>query len=297
MRKILVAMALSLSGCGVAEHMGSSNCSGDLKELCLNIFGGRQDLVQADLINRNIADISENKKRIDVLESQMNVAYNQISTLESALTSQGLNLQNQIDSLVTAIGALQANDEDLQDQIGVLSSQISAVQDDVLSLQNNVSSLQGDTSNLQTSVNNLQFGLYGLGITVAGITVQNLVQTHQIDQLQNQINTVNGNLNSLTNQVNSLQTASNTYMTQLAVLNGYINIVAIYDPCGTQNNTWNEVFLKLSNGKYLASFSDNQSGLNTRFVVMKDGNYRTTDNTNCNFTVSSNGTIISNERN
>ena len=79
-------------------------------------------------------------------------------------------------------------------------------------------------------------------------------------------------------------------------LQGYQNIVAIYDPCG-QQGLYNEVFLKLSSGHYLASFSDNTSGTNTRFVVLTDGSFATTDGTHCYFTMSNNGTIISNEHN
>lgn len=64
------------------------------------------------------------------------------------------------------------------------------------------------------------------------------------------------------------------------------SVVEIVDPCGQQHpNGYDEVILKLGNGQYLASFSDNANGLNTRFGVLPPGNYRTTDGTNCNFTI------------
>lgn len=63
------------------------------------------------------------------------------------------------------------------------------------------------------------------------------------------------------------------------------NIVEIIDPCGDTPNKYDEVILKLGNGTYLASFSDNANGLNTRFSILLPGNYRTTDGTNCNFTL------------
>jgi hypothetical protein len=63
-------------------------------------------------------------------------------------------------------------------------------------------------------------------------------------------------------------------------------VVEIIDPCGAQHpNGYDEVILKLGNGKYLASFSDNVNGLNTRLGVLPSGNYVTTDSTNCRFSI------------
>lgn len=61
--------------------------------------------------------------------------------------------------------------------------------------------------------------------------------------------------------------------------------VSIVDPCGTKPNTWNEVFLQLYDGSLLASFSDNASGLNTRFSLITPGNYVTSDGDMCYFTI------------
>ena len=63
-------------------------------------------------------------------------------------------------------------------------------------------------------------------------------------------------------------------------------VIEIIDPCGAQQaQGFDEVILKLGNGKYLASFSDNANGKNTRFGLLPHGNYQTTDGTNCNFTI------------
>lgn len=136
----------------------------------------------------------------------------------------------------------------------------------------------------------------------------------QIDELQLDVSNIRNDLisidsaiaatnSSLASQdvstqaaVNALQGQQASMLAQLAVLQGYTGIVAIYNPCGVQTAA-DEVFLKLTSGKYLASFSDNANGLNTRFSVLYDGTFRTTDASNCNFTVSGNGTIISNEHN
>lgn len=71
--------------------------------------------------------------------------------------------------------------------------------------------------------------------------------------------------------------------------------VGILDPCGATPGYFNEVFLKLANGQYVASFSDNANGKNTRLALLTDGNFVTTDGTSCYFTVSGAGTVISNE--
>lgn len=63
------------------------------------------------------------------------------------------------------------------------------------------------------------------------------------------------------------------------------SVVEIIDPCGDAENVYDEVILKLGNGTYLASFSDNASGLNTRFGILPPGTYQTTDGTNCIFTL------------
>lgn len=63
-------------------------------------------------------------------------------------------------------------------------------------------------------------------------------------------------------------------------------IVSIVDPCGPQHpQGFDEVILKLGNGTYLSSFSDNANGKNTRFGILPNGNYTTTDGTECHFSL------------
>lgn len=71
--------------------------------------------------------------------------------------------------------------------------------------------------------------------------------------------------------------------------------VAIYDPCGNTSGIYDEVFLKLANGKYIAVFSDKANGENTRLSLLEDGNYVTTEGSRCYFSVKDNGTTIFNE--
>jgi hypothetical protein len=67
--------------------------------------------------------------------------------------------------------------------------------------------------------------------------------------------------------------------------NSTYSIVEVVDPCPTLNGAHDEVLLKLGNGTYLASFSDNISGYNTRFSIISNGSYATTDGTGCSFTI------------
>lgn len=63
-------------------------------------------------------------------------------------------------------------------------------------------------------------------------------------------------------------------------------ITEIIDPCGPEHPSgFDEVILKVGEDKYLASFSDNANGKNTRFGLLPPGNYQTTDGTGCNFTL------------
>ena len=57
-----------------------------------------------------------------------------------------------------------------------------------------------------------------------------------------------------------------------------------------------EQLLCLSGGQVLASFSDNISGLNTRFAFLSDGNYMNSDGSGCQFSVqiqSDSSTLVS----
>ncbi|MEQ1724206.1 MAG: hypothetical protein ABL930_13630 [Pseudobdellovibrio sp.] len=65
-----------------------------------------------------------------------------------------------------------------------------------------------------------------------------------------------------------------------AASTGY-NIVKVIDPCGTQT-TFDEVLLQFANGDILGHYSD---GAKQHFSLIPPGNYRTTDNTKCYFTI------------
>lgn len=153
-------------------------------------------------------------------------------------------------------------------------------------LQNQVNDLKSRADHDETAINDLYARLNALNSALASTNAQLISLGSQ---------QASGNA-ALQGAITTLQGQQATLMVQIATLQGYKNIVAIKDPCGTQG-AYNEVFLQLANGNYLASFSDNANGLNTRFTVLTDGTFTTTDGTHCSFTVSGGGKIISNEHN
>lgn len=193
----------------------------------------------------------------------------------------GCGLQNQINDLKDRAGTDEGQINDLRNQIGVLEAQTSATVTLLNGVLTNVSMLQTTLTALQTQV-----------AAAATQTEANNLQS-QIDTLTSMLNNVE---NDPVNGITALQSKLNTNTIAIAVLQGYHNIVDFKDPCGSQGS-YNEIFLHLSDGTYVASFSDNASGSNTRFAKLTDGNFVTTDGTHCYFTVSGNGTIISNEHN
>lgn len=67
-------------------------------------------------------------------------------------------------------------------------------------------------------------------------------------------------------------------------------IVGVVDPCGPQS-FYDEVFMRLTNGKLIALFTDNVHGDNPRLSQIGDGSFMTTDGTNCYFTISTSSGI------
>lgn len=70
-----------------------------------------------------------------------------------------------------------------------------------------------------------------------------------------------------------------------------MSIVAVLDPCGDKAGVFDEVLLKMQNNTIVSSFSDNVSGLNTRFSILGAGSYKTTDGSNCFFSVDALGNL------
>lgn len=122
---------------------------------------------------------------------------------------------------------------------------------------------------------------------------------NQISVLSNSVSNDSGlspeQVESINNQITALSLQTQEITVQLASVQGFSGIIGIKDPCGAQHGL-NQVLLHLSDGRYLSSYSDNETGRNTRFVILLDGTYRTTDGTHCVYDVTNYGTVITNER-
>jgi hypothetical protein len=65
------------------------------------------------------------------------------------------------------------------------------------------------------------------------------------------------------------------------------------DPCGNAPGIFDELLLVFADGSLLATVSDNANGKNTRLAEVPDGSWTTTDDSGCNFTVSTSGSMRS----
>lgn len=163
----------------------------------------------------------------------------------------------------------------LQNQINHLRKKSNEAETRVAILQNRVLDIEG---NIQNSLALVTGRINSLALTIANTPTLTTVEA-----------------DAITAQITALQLNANDLITQLAVVQGVTGIVGIRTPCGASPGL-NEVILRLNDGRYLSSYSDNPNGTNTRFIILLDGTYRTTDGRRCVYTVSNYGTVISNER-
>lgn len=163
----------------------------------------------------------------------------------------------------------------LQDQVNELRKKSNQAETRISILQNRVLDIEG---NIQNSLATVTTRINSLAGAVANTPTLTTVEA-----------------DAITAQITALQLNAHDLLTQLAIVQGYVGIVGIKTPCGPAPGL-NEVLLRLSDGRFLASHSDNASGTNTRFIVLLDGLYRTNDGRRCVYTVSNYGTVISNER-
>lgn len=70
------------------------------------------------------------------------------------------------------------------------------------------------------------------------------------------------------------------------------SIVSVVDPCGDAPGRIDEVILRMANNQLLSLFADSSSGTNPRLGILTPGSYRTTDGSNCFFTIDSSLNII-----
>jgi len=198
---------------------------------------------------------------------------------------------------MSACGSLRANCKLEGQTCDTLFGKNTLEQDERISdLEKSVASLQQDLQTVKLQSNNLSVNydmleseltnnytlLYQLQNTVSS----NYTYVQQMNAtLNNSINNLQIQLNNQNNLINGQQTQINNILSQLATLNGYNNITGFFNPCGDKSGKIDEVFIQLSSGEMLASFSDNGSALTTRFALLSPGSFETTDGTSCYFNV------------
>lgn len=124
----------------------------------------------------------------------------------------------------------------------------------------------------------LNSALAGLLITLESLGATSDAMQLQLDALQLQLVALEASQEQAEDNITSI-------LIDLAVLQGYTHVAEILNPCGDAPGIVDEVLLKLSTGEILASFSANQSGLNTRFSIIGNGTYSVTDGSVCTFTI------------
>lgn len=141
---------------------------------------------------------------------------------------------------------------------------------------------------LQLEINNLSSHIINISSELLNLQSQIDVNTNEILDLQSELNSLNANQTLLQNQINSVQANVTTLMIQILNVTNSTNVTSIVDPCGNGPG-FDEVLLKMSDGKYVAYFQHGNNRMLT--VLQNNSSYQTTDEQICNFSLNSNGVI------
>lgn len=165
----------------------------------------------------------------------------------------------------------EAKDKEQDAAIKEFRGQLKAVQDQqemLLYMINSLSNMVGgQVQDLRDDVTLLAQGLS----TLQGSMVNGYYSKTQIDSF---ISTINGDIQS--------------FMSQLAVLQGYDTVTQIVSPCGITTGYY-EVLLRTAQGHIIAYFEkDGQRYL----TPLAAGTYSTTDGRGCTFTLQPGGSIV-----
>lgn len=187
------------------------------------------------------------------------------------------DIQHQIDELKSRVIALENQNALIITQIDQNESEIVTNTSTILSLQSQINLINSILPTLadQNAIFALQASL---------ITTNN-----NITALENRVTALESQIGSPITGLQAIITNNTVQITQL--MNNH-NVTKIVDPCGNGPG-YDEVFFRTTTGKLIASFSDNASGLNTRFSELVPGTFSTTDGTGCIFTVNPDMSITS----
>ena len=265
---ILLPLLLLLTSCGSLKD----NCRLG-NQTCRTLFGA-SDFENDTNLEELEARIRANEKDIKSLQSLVNALLTSVFNIEANIV-QNEGLISALQGQVTLLNGSQASQDAL----------IDALQNSNLSLLSQINTLQGSQGTQDASIAALQAAVAANDTQILALQNGQVTQDAAIANLNTSVvnlNTVNNNQNVL---LTSQQTQITNSLVSIATLEGYNNITSIQDPCGDRVSVYDEVFLVLSSGEMLASFSDNANGLNTRFAKLTPGSFTTTDNSFCYFTV------------
>ena len=179
-------------------------------------------------------------------------------------------------------------DVNQNEELNNLKRRMTDLEADFNSLSYSIDIMSNEVVSLSVLTESLQFQMDQM-IILNATGEYNLHQ--QIDNLSSQINNNNISLTNIITQLNITQNNLNELVIEVAELAGHNNIVDIIDPCGDWSNGFDEVILRTSDGKLLAYF---ENGSNRYLSLLVPGSYRTTDGSNCNFTVNNSKQVCSN---
>jgi len=147
----------------------------------------------------------------------------------------------------------------------------------IVDLSKRIQDLESENSFTKWSIDLLQDA-----VNTLNLTIPSLANALDLIALENRIAVLEGQIGT---PVVGLQSVVTNNTIQILQLQSNHNVTKLIDPCGNGAG-YDEIFLRTSTGKIIASFSDSASGLNTRFSeLIAGGPYATTDGTGCTFSV------------
>jgi hypothetical protein len=114
----------------------------------------------------------------------------------------------------------------------------------------------------------------------------NLIQ-NQIESLFFMLDVLQSAIDNLEFDQDELQTNFTDLQITVTQLQLNTNIVEVIDPCGDHVGNFDEVILRTSDNNFIAYF---EHGSKRFLSILPNGNYQTTDNQACNFSIVNAGT-------
>ena len=107
-------------------------------------------------------------------------------------------------------------------------------------------------------------------------------QELEMEKLQTELEELGQLVDGNKNDIDRLEQEINNNLARIIELEDDITVVEMIDPCGPSQFAYDEVLFKLSDGSIIAYF---ENGNNRFLTKIPDGDYRTTDQQRCFFSV------------